>query len=240
MVLTRPWSEKRTKDMLQIVSATRASVDGVLRTPLGLSLHRMKDDPRVDADITVDNKEGLSFVYNRMITEAARERILVFMHDDIWIDDFHFVEHIEEGLKHFDVIGLAGNRDPYPLAPSWAFKNEKFEWDDRSKLSGAVAHGEAPFGPISWFGPSRQPVKLLDGLLLAARCSTLLDAGVRFDERFTFHFYDLDFCKIACTAGLRLGTWPVAVTHASAGAFGGASWQDAWQKYQAKHSGSSR
>ncbi len=226
--------------MLQIVSATRASVDGVLRTPLGLSLHRMKDDPRVDADITVDNKEGLSFVYNRMITEAARERILVFMHDDIWIDDFHFVEHIEEGLKHFDVIGLAGNRDPYPLAPSWAFKNEKFEWDDRSKLSGAVAHGEAPFGPISWFGPSRQPVKLLDGLLLAARCSTLLDAGVRFDERFTFHFYDLDFCKIACTAGLRLGTWPVAVTHASAGAFGGASWQDAWQKYQAKHSGSSR
>jgi GT2 family glycosyltransferase len=222
--------------MLQIVSATRASAEGVMKTPLGLSLHRMHGDARIEADVTVDNTLGLSFVYNRMINESTRDRILVFMHDDIWIDDYHFVEHIEEGLKQFDVIGLAGNRDPLPLAPSWAFKNEQFEWDDRSKLSGAVAHGEAPFGPISWFGPSRQQVKLLDGLLLAVRCSTLLDAGVRFDERFTFHFYDLDFCKTACAAGLRLGTWPIAVTHASGGAFGGPSWQEGWSRYRAKHS----
>jgi GT2 family glycosyltransferase len=217
--------------MLQIVSATRASAEGVLKTPLGLSLHRMKDDPRIDAEFTVDNKEGLSSVYNKAINEDNGEKILVFMHDDVWLDDYHFAENIEEGLKNFDVIGLAGNADPKPLAPSWAFKNEKFEWDDRRNLSGAVAHGEAPFGPISWFGPSRRQVRLLDGLLLAARCSTLLRAGVRFDERFTFHFYDLDFCNTARAAGLRLGTWPVAVTHVSGGAFGGPSWQDGWKKY---------
>jgi GT2 family glycosyltransferase len=63
----------------------------------------------------------------------------------------------------------------------------------------------------------------------------LLEADVRFDERFTFHFYDLDFCKTASAAGLRLGTWPVAVTHASGGAFGGAAWQAAWERYRDKY-----
>jgi GT2 family glycosyltransferase len=77
-------------------------------------------------------------------------------------------------------------------------------------------------------------VQLLDGVLLAARASALLDAGVCFDQRFDFHHYDLDFSRQANAAGLRVGTWPIAVTHASGGAFGSAAWNRSLALYREK------
>ena len=74
----------------------------------------------------------------------------------------------------------------------------------------------------------------MDGLLLAARRDTLVARDVRFDERFLFHFYDLDFCRTARARGLKLGTWPLAVTHQSGGAFGSPGWKSAYQTYLAK------
>jgi GT2 family glycosyltransferase len=69
---------------------------------------------------------------------------------------------------------------------------------------------------------------------MAAKASTLLDAGVRFDPQFAFHFYDMDFCRSAVQAGLRLGTWPNAVTHASGGRFGTPQWKEAAAAYYRK------
>ena len=51
----------------------------------------------------------------------------------------------------------------------------------------------------------------------AADSALLHKKGVRFDPRFQFHFYDLDFCRSAQAARLRLGTWPIALSHASHG-----------------------
>jgi GT2 family glycosyltransferase len=34
----------------------------------------------------------------------------------------------------------------------------------------------------------------------------------------------MDFCREAKRRGLRLGTWPIAITHASGGAFGSVQW----------------
>ena len=73
---------------------------------------------------------------------------------------------------------------------------------------------------MSFYGPTPVPCELLDGVFLAARKSTLLDSGVRFDPRFNFHFYDMDFCRSARQAGLTLGTWPIVLTHKSPGNFG--------------------
>jgi len=64
----------------------------------------------------------------------------------------------------------------------------------------------------------------MDGVFLAARVSSLLDRNVRFDEQFPFHFYDVDFCRTATAAGLKLGTWPIAISHASSGIFGSPEW----------------
>jgi len=41
-----------------------------------------------------------------------------------------------------------------------------------------------------------------------------------FDERFGFHFYDLDLCRQAEQRGIRTGTWPISVVHESGGNFG--------------------
>jgi GT2 family glycosyltransferase len=61
--------------------------------------------------------------------------------------------------------------------------------------------------------------EILDDVLLAIRKSVLMEHDLRFDMRFDFHFYDLDFCREARESGLTLGTWPIAITHQSGGAF---------------------
>jgi hypothetical protein len=57
---------------------------------------------------------------------------------------------------------------------------------------------------------------------------------VCFDPRFKFHFYDLDFCRSCEQAGLRMGTWPIALMHGSAGSFATPAWQCAYELYLAK------
>src|SRR6185312_2426774 len=103
-------------------------------------------------------------------------------------------------------------------------------------LSGAVTHGE-PFGPVSSYGPVPAFCQSLDGVFLATRRSTLKRAQVRFDPRFDFHFYDLDFCRTARRQGLTLGTWPIVITHRSAGAFNSPGWKAMSELYFQKWGG---
>ncbi len=71
----------------------------------------------------------------------------------------------------------------------------------------------------------------MDGLFLAVNTGRVLEKSIKFDEEFEFHFYDLDFCRQCISNGLILGTWPIAVTHASGGAFGSEPWREAAQRY---------
>ena len=77
-------------------------------------------------------------------------------------------------------------------------------------------------------------VKLLDGLLLIANSPTLHLHDLRFDERFDFHFYDLDFCRQAELRNVRLGTWTISVVHQSRGMLGTPSWRAAYASYLQK------
>ena len=142
--------------------------------------------------------------------------------------------HLKTGSLR-DVVGLAGNTRLLPEAPAWGFKSDAMKWDT-GYLTGLVCHGKEPFGTPSVYGPMPAAAQLLDGVLLAAKCSALLDAGVRFDEQFDFHFYDLDFTRQANAKGLKVGTWPIGVTHVSGGAFGSAPWKKARELYRKKWS----
>lgn len=101
-------------------------------------------------------------------------------------------------------------------------------------LSGSVGHVANLRDYVSAFGPVPAEVKLLDGVFLAARAGTLREAGVEFDPRFPFHFYDLDFCRSCEKAGLRMGTWPIAVTHDSKGSYNTPEWEKGYEDYLAK------
>lgn len=224
--------------MIEIIAATRLTEkDFWSRSALGISLRRLALDTRMIARIAYSNRRGLPEIYNERIAAADAESVLVFIHDDVWIDDFFFGDRILDGLQAFDVIGVAGNRRRIRDQPAWAFVDTRFTWDERANLSGCVAHGQHPFGKISYFGLVPCECELLDGVFLAAAKSVLANKGVAFDPRFDFHFYDMDFNRSARQRGLRLGTWPICLTHQSGGAFGPENWSVKYRAYLEKWGG---
>lgn len=221
---------------LVIVAATRVAPNPFMEsTPLGRSMRRLSFDRRIEPRPAFNNRDGLPAVYNRQISEENRDKTLLFVHDDVWLDDCFVFDRIEEALGVFDIVGLAGNTRRLPRQPAWGFSTETpFTPEERRYLSGIVADGDRPCGKPSRYGPPGLRCLTLDGVFLAARCATLLDRKVRFDERFLFDFYDLDFCRTAEAAGLSMGTWPIAITHASLGKFGSPTWHAALKAYREK------
>jgi hypothetical protein len=194
---------------------------------LGLSLKRLSYDKTIEASVIYDSRVGLPGIYNAHLVEAHRDKIILFTHADVYLDDYFLGSRLNEAIQRFDVVGLAGNKRRVPRQPSWAFVTDypQFQWDRPENLSGAVCHFGETGSVVSAYGSFPASCQLLDGVFLAAKVSALLDRNVRFDERFPFEFYDMDFCRTAVQAGLRLGTWPISITHASGGSFGSPEWR---------------
>jgi hypothetical protein len=221
---------------IRIVCATRQPAEQfAANTALGrsLALYRF---PFLELRLFPNNSAGLPVVYNTALNESVgNPAILVFIHDDVHLLDFYWPERVLQGLQNFDIIGLAGNKRRVPSQPSWMFLDDRFTRDAAENFSGVVAHGKSwPAQIISYYGTPGQEVKLLDGLMLAANSETLLAKSVRFDEKFDFHFYDLDFCRQAENQNLRMGTWPIQVMHESGGALGTPGWRLCYENYLAK------
>lgn len=227
-----------------LVSATRSTQAEFVQTAwLARSLRRVASVGTVRLRLFSENTRPLPECYNRAIDESSDDTLLVFVHDDVFVDDWLLVQRLHEALTQFDVVGVAGNTRRLPMQLAWYFQpaapGTKDQWvigePDKAYLSGTVAHGEPAQSKVTLYGPTPQPVVMLDGVLLAARAGRLRQAGVRFDARFDFHFYALDFCRSASAAGLQLGTWPLAITHASRGeSIHGPSWQQGAQRYLQK------
>jgi Glycosyltransferase like family len=218
---------------IRVICATRKDrEDFFAQTALGrcLSLHRPAG---VELRLFPCNTRGLPELYNEAIAESIHQEVtFLFIHDDIHLCDFHWADRLANGLSVFEVVGLVGNRRRVPAQPGWLFLDERLTRDSYDNLSGAVAHGRGLMpDSIDVFGPTGKAVRLLDGLFLAVSSATLRATSLRFDQRFDFHFYDLDFCRQAERAGLRLGTWPISVVHESAGNFLGDGWRRGYESY---------
>lgn len=218
---------------IEVVSATRLSRDDFMeRSALGLSLQRLAD-PRITASIAFQNRIGLPAVYNHRLAQSTAE-VLLFVHDDVWIDDIFLADRLLQAVTAFDVVGVVGNTRCSEGQVSWAFTDEQLNWDAEDCLSGAIANGAEPFGRVSRFGSSTTPCRLVDGVFIAVNTSLARERGVHFDEQFSFHFYDMDFCREAHACGLRIGTWPISITHQSAGNFRSDAWREACARYRQK------
>ena len=216
----------------KIISATRADQASFAATPLGRTLGAYPGYP-LDVQVFARNSRGLPACYNEAIGEAAPEQILVFVHDDVHFADFFWMDHLAIGLKQFDIVGVAGNRRRVPRQPSWAFLDQNLTFDT-GNLSGLVGHGKGFPCPVSVYGPAWQRCVLLDGVFLAARAGTLQTRQLLFDERFQFHFYDLDFCREAERKGLTMGTAAISLVHESVGGFDSPQWRSSYETYLAK------
>jgi len=218
---------------IRLVIATRENEsDFFEKTATGRSLSLYKY-PFLEIRLFPNNTSGLPSQYNIAISESINDpAILVFIHDDVHMIDYFWVNQILDALDQFDVVGLAGNKRRVAKQPAWAFIDNKFTWDNSENLSGVVGHGKGfPPANLAIFGPPRQEVKLLDGLMLITDSITLVQNDIRFDEQFDFHFYDLDFCRQIEQKGLKMGTWSISVIHESGGNFGSEGWSRGYKKY---------
>jgi tetratricopeptide (TPR) repeat protein len=230
------------REEIRFVCATRKSSEEFFASaPLGRSLNLYRTFPRdhrIELRLFKENREGLSTVYNTAIEEARdKPAILVFIHDDVFLNDFYWAKHLLEGLERFEIVGLAGNRCRAPHQASWMYLNDQFVRDRPENLSGVLGHGKGfpELIELSDYGDPGHEVKLLDGVILAVRSTTLLQHDLRFDPRFRFHFYDMDFCRQAEQRGIRMGTWALSLIHASAGRLGVSEWRRAYKEYLAKY-----
>jgi hypothetical protein len=225
--------QARMSPKFRIICATRETETRfAANTALGRSL-ALCPYPFVELRLFGSNSTGLSKLYNIALREAELDpAILVFIHDDVQLLDFFWPNHVFQGLRAFDLIGLAGNKRRVPGQPAWRFTDERLARDDKENLSGIVAHGASwPPDYVSYYGQPYQQVKLLDGVMMACRSETLLAKRIFFDEAFDFHFYDLDICRQAELHELRLGTWSISALHASDGRFDTPSWRAAYARY---------
>jgi len=220
---------------IRIVVATRESQeDFFAKTATGksLSLHQF---PFLEFRLFEKNSQGLSTVYNIAIEESKFDpAVLVFVHDDVYILDYYWVQQVISWLQHFHILGLAGNTKCYPKQASWATKDE-FHTYDPSNLSGIIGHGESfPPSQLNVYGDPCQEVSVLDGLMLIVLSEILIEKNLRFDERFKFNFYDMDFCRQARLKGLKLGTVPISVVHQSWGNFKSKDYENTFKAYLSK------
>lgn len=237
-----PHRVSAAKEVIRLVCASRLSKQEFFaRSPLGRSLPSYRDfppDQKIELRLFPQNSAGLCGLYNTAIEEAANDpAILVFIHDDVYLSDYYWSNHLHKALQKFDVVGLVGNKRRVPRQVSWMFLDERFTCDSYANFSGVLGHGD-PFPNIkqlSVYGEPEVEVKLLDGVLLAARSRTLIEQQLRFDPRFQFHFYDMDFCRQAELRQLKMGTCAMSVVHASAGALGSPGWTSAYHDYIAKY-----
>ena len=205
---------------LVIVSATRHSEEAFkVKSWLGQCLQLFPKD-KVIFEIFYENYKGLSKVYNE-VTAKYKERDdiegYLFIHDDVRIEDAFIFSKLEYGFTMADILGLAGSNKFSLAQPTW-FGTDREGW------SGTVWHPINDKGQMvsTTFGPCPQQCIVMDGLFLAVKFTVF--NKVSFDELFTFHHYDIDFCLTANSKGHTLCTLPIHVIHGSAGNYGSASW----------------
>jgi hypothetical protein len=198
------------KKIIAIVCTLSKTIDEFQNKPIYRTLeklHKLYTDSEFDVRIVKDNKKGLSEVYNSYLIEEYKNDILVFMHDDLEINDLFLVEKLNE--SPYVVTGLAGSK-------TCDLSKNKLAWHlccDRGDMMGEVSHKKDNFIWTSVFGPTSGRVLIIDGLFISVNVSELLKTEARFNEKFKFHHYDMAFCLNCNKHKVKVGVLPINVVH---------------------------
>lgn len=194
-----------------LVTATKAKTEEEFKKrPIYKSLHKIYDmysREDFDFDVVRDNKEGLSTVYNRYLTEEHKDDIVLFVHDDVIIDTMFLVEHLRK--SPYCVTGLAGTA----LLKLTADKCAWHLMSDRETWRGEVKHIKDGVIWSSVFGKTTGAVTAIDGVFIAVNVEQLLKTEARFNEEFAFHHYDISFCLECQKHNRSIGILPINIIH---------------------------
>jgi hypothetical protein len=183
----------------------------------------LEKEKNIKYTIIYQNKVGLPKIYNTFISEDNRNERLIFVHHDVSIEDIFLCEKLDSAFLKYDIVGLAGSK-------SCNINSEMAAWhlmSSKEHMAGEVAHSKDEHVWTTCFGPTDTRVLVLDGLFIAVNTSKLLDTNTKFDERFDFHHYDITFCLNANKNKLKMGVYPIRVTHFG---LGDSMLTDGWRK----------
>lgn len=179
------------------------------------SLKRLEN--KIDFLYDENNTLGLSERYNLVLKEyASKFDIIVFLHDDVYVDDLSVCEKLEHAHKTLDIVGLAGGINPVIKEPAlWHIMCGGFH---SGNLRGAVAHNISKDQiAMTSFGPTPSRATVLDGLFISVKTECYTKKLWKFNENYKFHHYDIASCIDANRMKLKLGVVPVWVVHNSPG-----------------------
>jgi len=216
-----------------IISCTRKLEIEANLLPLYRSWKDGLNTPAYKLDIIWENTEGLPVAYNRKIEEYKNSgaEFIVFVHDDVYIDDLKLYEKLNQGYKlGYNIIGLAGGLNPRLTNPAlWHIMTE------RNQQRGQVAHpaGNVNQNMVTPFGPTPSRVAIADGLFISIHIPTVTKTNWKFNENYTFHHYDIASCIDANREKLKIGVYPIHVIHSSPGLLSihDKMWSDSNEKF---------
>ena len=154
-----------------VVSCTLRSQEEKQDLKIFDSLRLLKNEIKVK--IHFNNKEPLPVIYNQYLTKDTLKNhdIVVFAHDDLYVDDLKVKGKLDLAANGLDIIGIAGCLNPKIKQPAlWHLMSDQKDW------RGHVAHSTPKEGVIymTTFGPTPSRVAVIDGLFMAVNLKTVL------------------------------------------------------------------
>jgi len=187
-------------------------------------LKKLKEENIAEIEIVTNPNNTLTLTQfgNKQIEESKNSfDYLILMHADVDVSIYDFVKHLIATADKYDVVGLAGTKKLFisqsPL--TWFTGSHKYP-DERY---GRITHNHDGMMLESFFSRKHPDVFdtetiTIDGLLMCLNKKTLQNEKARFDEQFTYDFYDLDFCLNAqVNTDLKIGTFVQPAIHNSLG-----------------------
>jgi hypothetical protein len=204
-----------------VIATPNTAEDFYKKSPAAFFLEKSGWEKR--STIVFENKLGLPALYNSFICEENINKKIIFMHDDVLIQDLFFDEKIELAFAKYDIVGLAGAKTCDLQAPMKAWHL----MTSRENMVGEVGHSKDKKSWTTTFGPTDSRALIIDGLFIAVDVNKLLQTKTYFDEDFDFHHYDMTFCLRANQNKLKIGVYPIQVLHFG---LGDSMMSDQWQK----------
>jgi len=201
---------------IRIVSCTQQA--DCKNTYLYKSIVKIEEETLIrfeDVYFYTKNNEGLSKRYNQYLTQYKDDDcIILFVHDDVSIEDGFLQTKLHRYHSMYDIIGVAGGVQMKISEPAlWHIMC------GTSNLRGFaghyIDHTEQQF--MTNFGPTPSRVSVIDGVFISVNTQSITKSDWRFNENYKFHHYDIASCLDANSKKLKIGVAPIWITHRSHG-----------------------
>jgi hypothetical protein len=212
-----------------VIATPKSGEEFRAKSQMAFFIDKMASIKSIQYTVIFDNNEGLPKVYNKFINDKYKDQKIIFVHDDVIIEDLFWEEKLSIAFEKYDIVGLAGSKKCNLNSPMMA-------WHlmcSREDMLGEVSHSKDKKFWTTVFGPTDSRALIIDGLFMAVDVKRLLETNTKFDENFDFHHYDISFCLRANQNKLKMGVYPIKVTHYGLGdSMNSENWKNSSEKFK--------